>query len=392
MAEDVEQAVAAAHQQEREQVRPPRVDDGGGDHDAERLHERHHDGDDVAHGRDAAQLVAQRADRHRPGVEALGRQDVGQQRRRAGPSSCAPASPPCPHHTSDDRRRSTAVTYARRRGRRSARSTPARSCCRCCSASTRRCSRPGRSSRWPSCSASPPARCARRCRGWSPPASWPSTATATASSGRLLERKAAQDIGRRPAPGAWDGTWIVAVVTAPRRVDRRRGGPSARTWPTCGWASCGPDTWLRPANLAGPDRRRRAGRRARPARRRGPGALAGPALAAAGDRGRRADALDAAGSTRCSPALADRRPDALPPTITLAAEVVRFLRAEPLLPPALTPQPWPPDDAAATATASSTGPSAGPCATPSADHRVPRAGIPQQHSDQHWMDAVSAGR
>src|SRR6478672_8593047 len=35
--------------------------------------------------------------------------------------------------------------------------------------------------------------------------------------GRLLERKAAQDIGRRRAPGGWDGTWIVAVVTAPRR-------------------------------------------------------------------------------------------------------------------------------------------------------------------------------
>ena len=43
------------------------------------------------------------------------------------------------------------------------------------------------------------------------------------------------------------------------------------------------------------------------------------------------------------PDLADRRPEALPATITLAAEVVRFLRAEPLLPPALTPRPWPPD-------------------------------------------------
>ena len=42
-------------------------------------------------------------------------------------------------------------------------------------------------------------------------------------------------------------------------------------------------------------------------------------------------------------ALGDRRAERLPPAITLAAEVVRFLRAEPLLPPALTPQPWPPD-------------------------------------------------
>lgn len=34
----------------------------------------------------------------------------------------------------------------------------------------------------------------------------------------------------------------------------------------------------------------------------------------------------------------------LPEAITLAATVVRFLRAEPLLPPSLTPHPWPPDE------------------------------------------------
>ena len=61
--EDVEQAVAPAHQDEREQVRPPRVQPGGGDHDPERLHHRHHDGDHVAQCRDAAQLVAQRPGR-----------------------------------------------------------------------------------------------------------------------------------------------------------------------------------------------------------------------------------------------------------------------------------------------------------------------------------------
>ncbi len=43
------------------------------------------------------------------------------------------------------------------------------------------------------------------------------------------------------------------------------------------------------------------------------------------------------------PELADRRPAAVPAAVTLAAEVVRFLRAEPLLPPTLTPRPWPPD-------------------------------------------------
>jgi phenylacetic acid degradation operon negative regulatory protein len=159
--------------------------------------------------------------------------------------------------------------------------------------------------------------------------------------GRLLERKAAQDIGRRPAPREWDGTWVVAVVTAPRRsIAARR---AFRThMANLRMGELRPDTWLRPANLDAPA---------------GDGALAvvrGPldgddpvALAArlwplpdladtAVELGRRLDAM--------LPALADRRPEALPPTITLAAEVVRFLRAEPLLPPALTPQPWPPDE------------------------------------------------
>ena len=47
----------------------------------------HHDGDGVAHRGDAAQLVAQRPHRHRPGVEAVGREHVGQERRSAAPSS-----------------------------------------------------------------------------------------------------------------------------------------------------------------------------------------------------------------------------------------------------------------------------------------------------------------
>src|SRR5918994_1884423 len=36
--------------------------------------------------------------------------------------------------------------------------------------------------------------------------------------GRLLERKEAQDIGRRPPRDAWDGTWWIAAVTAPSRT------------------------------------------------------------------------------------------------------------------------------------------------------------------------------
>jgi len=45
-----------------------------------------------------------------------------------------------------------------------------------------------------------------------------------------------------------------------------------------------------------------------------------------------------------TPILRAGRPESLPAAITLAAAVVRFLRAEPLLPPVLTPRPWPADE------------------------------------------------
>jgi phenylacetic acid degradation operon negative regulatory protein len=158
--------------------------------------------------------------------------------------------------------------------------------------------------------------------------------------GRLLERKAAQDIGRRPAPGDWDGTWLVAVVTAARRdVAERR---AFRThMANLRMGELRPDTWLRPANLAGPKGDSGLVVVRGPLDGEDPATLAArlwplPAIAeGAADLGRRLDEM--------LPALADRRAEALPATITLAAEVVRFLRAEPLLPPALTPQPWPPD-------------------------------------------------
>ena len=158
--------------------------------------------------------------------------------------------------------------------------------------------------------------------------------------GRLLERKAAQDVGRRPAPSRWDGTWTVAVVTTARRsVAARR---AFRThMANLRMGELRPDTWLRPANLAPP------GGEPGLAVVRGeldgedPAALAGqlwPLAAIASAAGELADRLAA-----MLPGLAEGRSESLAPAITLAAEVVRFLRAEPLLPPTLTPQPWPPD-------------------------------------------------
>src|SRR5829696_1389023 len=160
--------------------------------------------------------------------------------------------------------------------------------------------------------------------------------------GRLLERKGAQDIGRRPAPRPWDGEWTVAVVIAPRRsVGERRAFRTHMANVRMG--ELRPDTWLRPANLAPP------------AGGDGLAVVRGPLEGvddAAGLAGRLWPLQDIATTaetlTRRLDAMLgalDGRPaDAVPPMITLAAEVVRFLRAEPLLPAPLVAQPWPPDE------------------------------------------------
>jgi phenylacetic acid degradation operon negative regulatory protein len=163
--------------------------------------------------------------------------------------------------------------------------------------------------------------------------------------GRLLERKAAQDIGRRPAAGRWDGAWWLAVVSAPRRpiADRR----AFRTdMANARMGELRADTWMRPANLDGP-----AGGDALlvvrgPLTGADPFELAGrlwPLTHLAATATLLGERLEQA-----EPGLVDGRPEALPDAITLAAEVVRFLRAEPLLPVELLPSPWPADDLRAT--------------------------------------------
>jgi phenylacetic acid degradation operon negative regulatory protein len=157
----------------------------------------------------------------------------------------------------------------------------------------------------------------------------------------LLERKAAQDIGRAPAPGDWDGTWWLAVVTAPRRsIGERR---AFRTdMANLRMGELRPDTWMRPANLDGP-----SGIASLAIVR---GELEGEDPVELAARLWPLDELARSATTlgarieRVEPTLADGDGRALPPAITLAAEVVRLLRAEPLLPPSLTPQPWPVDD------------------------------------------------
>lgn len=159
--------------------------------------------------------------------------------------------------------------------------------------------------------------------------------------GRQLERKAAQDAGRRPAPERWDGSWWLAVVTEERRsVGDRRTFRSHMANLRMG--ELRPDTWLRPANLDGPTGDDGLAVVRGPLDGAGPSDLArrlwplGEFATMADDLLRRLD--------EATPELVQGRPEALASTINLSAVVVRFLRAEPLLPPSLTPQPWPPDE------------------------------------------------
>jgi phenylacetic acid degradation operon negative regulatory protein len=158
--------------------------------------------------------------------------------------------------------------------------------------------------------------------------------------GPLVERKAAQDVGRRPSRDAWDATWwCVTVVTPRRELASRRQFRTAMANARMG--ELRPDTWLRPANLAGPS----AGAGAIVVRGSLTGEDAGVLTARLWD-------LDAI-SARCDELLAavddgigaleDSIEAALPDAIVLAALVVRFLRAEPLLPRTLTPDGWPAD-------------------------------------------------
>lgn len=165
--------------------------------------------------------------------------------------------------------------------------------------------------------------------------------------GRQLERKAAQDIGRHGPPPGWDGSWVTALVTTPRRDSTERRAFRTRM-ANLRMGELRPDAWLRPANLPGTDTELAAD---------GMVVVRGPL---SGDRpdalARRLWPLERIATEATD---LDRRLQAALPIrvgatdlaagFTLAAEVVRFLRAEPLLPPELRPPgPWAPDALRAT--------------------------------------------
>jgi len=158
---------------------------------------------------------------------------------------------------------------------------------------------------------------------------------------RLRRRQAWQDAGRRAGTEPWDGAWWSAVVSAERRSTAQRRNFRA-LMAEHRMAELRPEVWLRPANIDGPTpsdgvlviRGQLTG---------GSGIeLAGrlwdlPSLAA--------DATELL--TLSAEALSWLRrddPSAMVDAFLVSIAVVRFLRAEPLLPPALAGPGWPPDE------------------------------------------------
>jgi len=146
---------------------------------------------------------------------------------------------------------------------------------------------------------------------------------------RLRERQSAQNAARRAAPGAWDGSWWIAVVDVKGRPlsDRRAFRESMRHHRM---GELRPDTWLRPANVDGPPPTDDILlSRGRLVDRDGPDLVGRlwdlDALAATGARllplVEQADAW-----------LADDDPTVLPDTFMVSVAVARFLLCEPQLP------------------------------------------------------------
>lgn len=162
---------------------------------------------------------------------------------------------------------------------------------------------------------------------------------------RLVERQRQQDSGRRVPVETWGGSWVTVVaLKGNRSMARRRAFRSQMTARRFG--ELRPDIWLRPefgaespeqgdllvsvGPLSSPDQQLLVDR-----------------LWPLSDLQRQASALHA-DLERQLPAISAGRVGSVPAGFVTSAQVVRFLRLDPLLPPELQPPDWMSDQLRAT--------------------------------------------
>lgn len=147
--------------------------------------------------------------------------------------------------------------------------------------------------------------------------------------GRMLERQARQASGLRPHARRWRGGWHLAVVTATGRSAAERTA-LRQTLAHARFAEWREGVWLRPDDLPRPE-------------------VSGVAWSSARPDAAPLHLWDLDGHAARATALRSqlqRTPpdiDDLAAGFVLSAAVLRHLAADPLLPPALLPDPWPND-------------------------------------------------
>jgi phenylacetic acid degradation operon negative regulatory protein len=156
--------------------------------------------------------------------------------------------------------------------------------------------------------------------------------------GRLLERQRAQDIGRRQPAARWSGAWHTVIAAADQRrlADRRR---FRTVMANHRFGELRPDIWMRPANLPAPTPASDWVVTTGPIAGVDPNELRGR-LWDVEALGRRGTALLRT-VIRLGADTDWSDPAAIPDIFIASAAVVRYLRDEPLLPPALTASDWP---------------------------------------------------
>lgn len=158
---------------------------------------------------------------------------------------------------------------------------------------------------------------------------------------RFRERQAVQDVALHAPAEPWDGTWRFVIVDAPRRsTAERRAFRSLMVEHRMG--ELRPETWLRPANIAGPSSVDGALVVRGTIDGRSPKDLAAH-LWSLGDLAATGRKLVRVAGDACG-WLETGDPHVLADTIFVSIATARFLRTEPQLPQAIVGNKWPPDE------------------------------------------------